>query len=83
VTPKNKKQTEEQCLGECQEYFVPYLVEEDSTRQTRIGDFTVQQYQVNQKQWHYKNQPVFILVNSYGWPFLDKLEEFNMRLISP
>ena len=83
VIPKNKKQAEEVCLGECQEYFVPYLVEEDSTRQARIGDFTVQQYQVNQRQWHYKNQPVFILVNSYGWPFLDKLEEFNMRLISP
>jgi len=81
--PTNKNHQPGDCDQECRNYFVPYLVEEDVTQQTTFGDFTARPIGQSKVQWFYKNQPVYILVNSYGWPFLDKLGPYNMRLINP
>ena len=81
--PTNKNHQPGDCDQECKNYFVPYLVEEDVTQQTTFGDFTARPIGQSKVQWFYKNQPVYILVNSYGWPFLDKLGPYNMRLINP
>jgi hypothetical protein len=56
-------------------------MEEDSTRFKNFGDFTAKPIGDGQWQWHYQNRPVFIIVNSYGWPMLEKLSNHQMQLI--
>jgi predicted lipoprotein with Yx(FWY)xxD motif len=78
--PKDSKTV---CMEECTNYFVPYLVEEDATQKTRFGNFEAKSIGNELVQWFYQNQPVFVVVNSYGWPFLEKLDTFKMQLITP
>ena len=81
--PKKGKNTAELCDKTCQQYFVPYLVEQDSTQNTSFGSFAAKSIGNDQYQWFYRNAPVFIVVNSYGWPMLDQLDPHQMQLISP
>jgi len=83
VIPHKDKDRSSICAEECKKYFVPYLVEEDSTKNTSFGLFSAKPVGNDQLQWFYRNEPVFVVVNSYGWPMLDELARHKMQLISP